>query len=81
VAVKERLWLLKDLAHNPAMESPCINICLMDPDSGLCTGCGRSLDEIGQWYRFTSEERRRIMAELPERMEKLNQESGKATNF
>jgi predicted Fe-S protein YdhL (DUF1289 family) len=49
------------------MESPCVKICLFDPASGLCSGCGRSLDEIAGWANFTDEERRRIMAELPER--------------
>ena len=53
------------------MESPCVNICLMDPETGLCSGCGRTLDEIGTWYRLDRVERRRIMAELPERMKKL----------
>ena len=52
------------------MESPCVNICLMDPETGLCSGCGRTLEEIGAWYRLGDMERRRIMAELPDRLEK-----------
>ena len=52
------------------MESPCVNICLMDPETGLCSGCGRTLEEIGSWYRLGDVERRRIMAELPDRLEK-----------
>ena len=28
------------------IETPCRKICVMDPASGLCTGCGRTLDEI-----------------------------------
>ena len=69
--VKVGLKDLKDLARNPPMESPCVNICLMDVESGLCSGCGRSLDEIGQWLRLSYEERRRIMGELPARLKKL----------
>ena len=53
------------------MESPCVKICLLDPASGLCSGCGRSLDEIADWPHLRDEDRRRIMAELPERMRKL----------
>ena len=53
------------------METPCIKICVLDPASGLCSGCGRSLDEIADWGRFSDAERRRIMGELPERMKKL----------
>ena len=29
--------------------SPCIKVCVIDPASGLCTGCWRSLDEIAAW--------------------------------
>jgi prolyl-tRNA editing enzyme YbaK/EbsC (Cys-tRNA(Pro) deacylase)/predicted Fe-S protein YdhL (DUF1289 family) len=29
--------------------SPCISVCSMDPVSGLCAGCLRTLDEIRQW--------------------------------
>ncbi|WP_244500106.1 DUF1289 domain-containing protein [Methyloceanibacter superfactus] len=31
------------------METPCINICLLDDKSGLCVGCGRSGEEIAGW--------------------------------
>ena len=30
------------------VESPCINICKLE--DGYCIGCGRSYDEIGEWY-------------------------------
>ncbi len=52
----------------PAISSPCIKVCVIDPVSKLCTGCGRSLSEIGQWTRLAEAERRAIMATLPERM-------------
>ena len=29
--------------------SPCISVCSMEPVSGLCAGCLRTLDEIRQW--------------------------------
>ncbi|MGO4704480.1 DUF1289 domain-containing protein [Microvirga sp. 2MCAF38] len=48
--------------------SPCIRVCLIDPETGLCEGCGRTREEIGTWYRMTEEERLAIMAILPERM-------------
>ena len=40
------------------MESPCVKICTYDPGSGLCLGCGRTLDEIGDWFSMTDAERR-----------------------
>ncbi|WP_230531827.1 DUF1289 domain-containing protein [Microvirga roseola] len=59
--------------------SPCIRVCTLDPETGLCEGCGRTREEIGSWYRMTEEERLRIMDELPERMrEAFAIERGKA---
>ena len=49
------------------MKSPCLKVCLMDPESELCKGCFRTLDEIARWGTMTDAERDRIMAELPRR--------------
>ena len=29
--------------------SPCISICRKDPETGYCTGCGRSNDDKVKW--------------------------------
>jgi predicted Fe-S protein YdhL (DUF1289 family) len=49
------------------IESPCVKICVIHPEARLCTGCYRSIDEIGQWSRMTPEARREVMADLPDR--------------
>lgn len=49
------------------MDTPCVNICAIDPETGLCEGCGRTIREIASWASLAPEERRRIMAELPGR--------------
>jgi hypothetical protein len=49
------------------METPCVDICDIDRQSGLCRGCGRSIAEISNWAAMTGAERRRIMAELARR--------------
>ena len=54
------------MAETP--DTPCIAICSMDRASGLCAGCGRTLDEIAGWIRMTPDARRVIMAALPQRM-------------
>lgn len=51
------------------METPCIQVCEIDSDTGVCRGCGRTLAEIAQWSSMGASERRRIMAELPARRE------------
>ncbi|TCP61998.1 hypothetical protein EV663_103186 [Rhodovulum bhavnagarense] len=47
--------------------TPCIDICRIDPETRLCAGCARSMDEIAAWSRLSDTERSRIMAELPNR--------------
>lgn len=54
----------------PAVSSPCINVCEMDPAAGICVGCGRTLDEIARWRSMCEEERLRIMQGLKARLEK-----------
>jgi predicted Fe-S protein YdhL (DUF1289 family) len=49
-------------------ETPCIAVCIIDPKTRLCLGCGRTLPEIGSWGRMASAERLDIMARLDARM-------------
>lgn len=49
------------------IESPCVQICVIHPETQLCTGCARSLQEIGGWSGMSSETRRAVMADLPNR--------------
>jgi predicted Fe-S protein YdhL (DUF1289 family) len=49
-------------------ETPCIALCLIDPKTSLCFGCGRTLPEIARWQRMDSAERRSVMAQLASRM-------------
>ena len=51
-----------------SIETPCIAVCMIDPGTGLCFGCGRTLPEIARWHRIDSAERLAIMALLPARM-------------
>lgn len=47
--------------------SPCINVCRMDAESGLCAGCLRTLDEIAGWARASNDARLAILAEVERR--------------
>lgn len=58
------------------IESPCIAVCLVHPVAGICTGCGRTVEEITRWSSMTPQERRAIMDALPERMKGLAQRRG-----
>ena len=40
----------------------------MDPQAGLCVGCGRTIDEISRWVSMEPSERRAVMDALPARL-------------
>ena len=47
--------------------SPCVSICRMDDASGLCVGCLRTLDEIAAWSVLDADDKRAVIAALPQR--------------
>ena len=47
--------------------SPCTNVCQLNPRTGWCEGCARTMDEITRWPLVSDDERRAILARLPER--------------
>jgi predicted Fe-S protein YdhL (DUF1289 family) len=49
-------------------ESPCTKLCTIHPETRLCLGCARSIDEIAAWSRMSPEARRAVMDELPSRV-------------
>jgi len=51
--------------------SPCISICKMHPQTGLCEGCFRTIDEIAQWSTATEEVKRRVWMEIKRRQDAL----------
>ena len=44
------------------LDSPCIGVCTVAGDTGLCQGCWRSIDEIARWRAMDRVERGRILA-------------------
>lgn len=47
--------------------SPCENVCQMNPATGYCIGCLRTLDEIADWLEMTDEQKSELLARLEER--------------
>jgi predicted Fe-S protein YdhL (DUF1289 family) len=54
-----------------SIASPCISVCRIDPDSGLCVGCLRTIDEIAGWIDLDDAARARVIAALPARRSRL----------
>jgi predicted Fe-S protein YdhL (DUF1289 family) len=53
-----------------ALSTPCIKVCLIDSETGLCEGCGRTREEIATWGRLDERQRLDVMAGLEDRMRK-----------
>jgi predicted Fe-S protein YdhL (DUF1289 family) len=49
------------------IQSPCVKLCTIHPETRLCLGCARSIDEIAAWSSMTPEARHLVMEELPSR--------------
>ncbi len=49
------------------IKTPCIKLCIVDGESGLCMGCYRKLTEVAAWGRYSDGEREAIMVTLPAR--------------
>lgn len=47
--------------------SPCVGICRMNRETGLCDSCLHTLDEIAAWSSMDAAARAQVMAALPAR--------------
>jgi predicted Fe-S protein YdhL (DUF1289 family) len=56
---------------NPELQtpvpSPCISLCKMVPETGLCEGCLRTIDEIIAWSRASDDDKRAVWIEIRRR--------------
>ncbi|MDP1739283.1 MAG: DUF1289 domain-containing protein [Caulobacter sp.] len=64
---------LPDAPPKP-IATPCVKVCIVDPESSLCLGCHRTLMEIAGWTRFSEAERDALTAALPERRSRIRPE-------
>ena len=65
-----------DIWARDEVQSPCIKICVIHPASRLCTGCLRTIDEIGTWSQMTEDARRAVRDDLENRQSKLTKRRG-----
>ena len=50
--------------------SPCVAVCQLDPVSGLCLGCWRTMPEIAGWLSMSADEKRQVLVRVAERRAK-----------
>ena len=51
--------------------SPCVSLCEMAPDTGLCKGCLRTIDEIVAWGTADEAFKRAVWAQIRQRESEL----------
>jgi len=49
--------IMPPMPNQPRPVSPCRHICQINPETALCSGCGRTLDEIACWGSMTDAEK------------------------
>lgn len=54
------------VATERPVASPCVSICALD-EQDICTGCQRTVAEIGRWGRMSNDERRAVLKLCHER--------------
>jgi predicted Fe-S protein YdhL (DUF1289 family) len=59
--------------------SPCTKVCTIDPDSGWCAGCLRTIDEIAAWGSLDSAARRTVWKRLPARRAERDRRAAEAS--
>jgi uncharacterized protein len=59
-------------SNRTMIETPCVKVCTLDARTGLCLGCGRTVDEIARWTVMNASERAQVMRELPDRLAPCN---------
>jgi hypothetical protein len=52
------------MSNSAVVKSPCINQCSLNPATGICTGCFRTIDEIVAWAAMSNEQRIAVIKQL-----------------
>ncbi|MGH1365685.1 MAG: DUF1289 domain-containing protein [Calditrichia bacterium] len=58
--------------HKDMALSPCIQICKIDNQTGLCVGCLRTMNEIAAWSRFDDAKKREVYKKIDHRKKKFS---------
>jgi uncharacterized protein len=67
-ALRLKLREFEGLPAGEPVPSPCINICRIEPATGVCEGCRRTLEEITDWRTLSDPAKREVWALLEQRL-------------
>lgn len=57
------------LQNEETPQSPCVSVCRMSDQTGLCEGCFRTLDEITGWGHRTPDAKRDVWRLIQQRLQ------------
>lgn len=60
----EKNW---DEIFKPEVKSPCVEVCFLNFEQGMCMGCKRTLNEIENWSSMSTEQKRALVEALKTR--------------
>jgi predicted Fe-S protein YdhL (DUF1289 family) len=62
------------------LPSPCVSVCELDPVSGFCKGCWRTVDEIARWSALDNPGKLAVLERLRERRRAAGLTGGRRVN-
>ena len=62
IQLPQQLALVVLVKSTSEVETPCINVCIIE--DGYCIGCGRTQDEIGEWFYADDDRKLEILERL-----------------
>lgn len=51
--------------------SPCVGVCVINPQTQLCDGCLRTLDEIAAWWDYAPEQKHTVLMQVEARLTRI----------
>jgi uncharacterized protein len=60
------------VAKESLVPSPCTDVCRVDPITGWCEGCLRTIDEITAWGALDDRAKREVWKRLPARRQAMS---------
>ena len=55
------------MTSSAPVKSPCNSVCRLDPRTGWCEGCWRTIDEIAAWSALSDDAKRAVLSQLKQR--------------
>ena len=71
--------VMGDSRTKAKLVSPCISVCQMDAENGVCLGCYRTRGEIAAWPRMTADQQNGLLNELRDRRAAATGARGRVT--